>query len=433
MIRAEVLWGDPFSMNIKSIAMVGLGILLIAAGTGAQGFPSSNARSAESGTVPELGNQPIAVGPFLFSPGLQLSWENHSNLWQSAADPVEDDIYVARLRLLFEVPIRESFIRISYTPQYRESKNRTLHNQWDHFLEVSGDFEFSSGLTLGARYRLVDGDVSTDEVDPGGELVFSGQRFSKHLFGVNASYWFTETDGLSLNADVSKVEWRGDSESNQYGWYDYNQMTARAGWLHQLSPTLVMDLSLGYRDYQPDSEAEMIRDFTANNLTIGLKGQLNDVLSTELRFGYEETDFSNASDVNADFEDFSSFIVNGNITWALAHGSKLRLDLLRQAFASNYDLNSYHTATGGRLLYDLEMGRIFGQLRARLQTNDYDVPDSQLGVKRSDDLTILGAGLGFRFTDKMSVRASYIHEDRDSLDPYGYLNKVWLVDLIFAY
>ncbi len=422
-------------MRFKTILLTGLVLLVMVVVAGAQGFPSSSGRSAEAGAVPSLGNQPIAVGPFLFSPALQLSWENHSNLWQSATDPVADDIYVARLRLLFEVPIRESFVRISYTPQYRESKNRVLANNWDHFLEVSGDFEFSSGLTLGAVYRFVDGDVATDEVDPGGELVYSGRRFSKHYFGLTTDYWFSSTDGLSLDVTAMKVEWRGESAQGPGGesWYDYNQTTARAGWLHQLSPTMVMDVSLGYRDYEPQVVTETIREYTSTNLTAGFRGQLNDVLSTELRVGYEETDFSTAESVVPGFTDFSGLIVNGNITWALAHGSKLRLDLLRQPFASNYDFNSYYTATGGRLLYDLDLGRFYGQARARIQTNDYEIPDSLLGVKRSDDLVILGAGLGFRFTDKVSLRASYIHEDRESLDPYGYLNKVWLVDLIIGY
>jgi len=288
-------------------------------------------------------------------------------------------------------------------------------------------------LTLGAVYRFVDGDVSTDEVDPGGEMVYSGRRFSKHHFGINTDYWFSATDGLNLNVTAMKVEWRGEAVPTASSWYDYNQTTARAGWLHQLSPTLVMDLSLGYRDYEPAVVTETIRKYNATNVTAGFRGQLNDVLSTELRIGYEETDFSTAESLVPGFTDFSGFIVNGNITWALAHGSKLRLDLLRQPFASNYDLNSYYTATGGRILYDLDMGRIYGQVRARLQTNDYDIPDSVLGVKRSDEILILGAGLGFRFTDKLSLRASYIYEDRDSLDPYGYLNKVWLVDLIFGY
>ncbi len=426
--------GDLFGMRCKTFILFGLLVIATAAVAGAQGFGTSSSRSSASGTISSTGNQPIVVGPFLFSPALQLSWENHSNLWQSSSEPVKDDIYVARLRLLFEVPIRESFVRISYTPQYRSSKNRTLHNNWDHFLEVSGDFEFSSGLALGAVYRFVDGDVSTDEVDPGGELIYSGRRFSKHYFGLNTDYWFSSTDGLNLNLTAAKVEWRGERPSFEYSWYDYDQTTVRGGWLHQLSPTFVMDVSLGYTKYEPDERAQMTREYSATSLTAGFRGQLNSVLSTELRIGYAETDFANAKELLPGFEDFSGLVVNGNITWALAHGSKLRLDLLRQPFASNYDTNSYYTATGGRILYDLDMGRLFGQARVRLQTNDYDLADRVEHTIRNDDLMILGAGLGFRITDKLSIRASYIHEDRDSnIDNYGYLNKVWLVDLIFGY
>lgn len=400
----------------------------------AQGFPSSSIRSADSEAVPTMGNQPIAVGPFLFSPGLQLSWEDHSNLWQQADRPVEDEITVARVRLLFEVPVRESFVRISYTPQYRESKNNLLHNQWDHFLEISGDFEFSNGLILGAAYRLVDGDVSTDEVDPGGELLFSGRRFSKHQVHLNSSYWLTYTDGLNVDVMASKVEWRGRKQPWADGWFDYNQTSVRAGWLHQTSPTLVMDVSLGYRDYSPEDPGQEYREYTANSVSVGFKGQLNDVLSTELRLGFEETDFPRAaSAAGLGFEEFSGFTASGNVTWSLAHGSKIRLDLLRQPFASNYDVNSYYTATGARLLYDLDIGRVYGQLRFRTQENDYDVPDAVLGVKRKDDWQVWGGGLGFRFNDKLSARVSYVHEDRDSLERYGYLNKVWLFDLVFGY
>ncbi len=399
----------------------------------AQGFPTSSGRSAQAGTIPELGNQPIALGPFLFSPALQLSWENHSNLWQSATDPVSDDIYVARMRLLFEVPIRESFIRISYTPQYRDSKNRVLHNQWDHFLEVSGDFEFSSGLVLGARYKFIEGDVATDEVDPGGELIYSGRRFKKNQFGISSNYWFSQTDGLVLNIDASKVEWSGEPVSDATSWFDYDQTNVRAGWAHQLGPTMVMDLSLGYRKYDTQEEVNALRDYTADSLTLGFRGQINDVFSTELRLGYARTDFDKSADAINGFDDFSGFVINGNVTWAMGESSKLRLDLLRQPFASNYQVNSYFTATGGRLLWDLDFGRLFAQARLRLQTNDYDILDTILHAKRSDDITIWGAGVGFRLSEKMSVRASYIHEDRDSLDPYGYLNKVWLVDLIVGY
>ncbi|MCD4750687.1 MAG: outer membrane beta-barrel protein [Thermoanaerobaculales bacterium] len=399
----------------------------------AQGFPSASRRSAGSQGISPQGNDPIVVGPFLFSPALQLSWENHSNLWQSATEPVKDDIYVARLRLLFEVPVRESFIRISYTPQYRESKNRNLHNSWDHYLEVSGDFEFSNGLTMGAAYRLVDGDVATDEVDPGGELILSGRRFSKHSFLLDADYWFTARDGLAFGYTAAKVEWRGDPVIEGFSWYDYDQSSLRLGWLHQVNPTLVMDVSYSYGEYEPDNITDQIREYSSQDVTVGFRGQLGESLSTEIRAGYMQTDFANASENVPGFDDFSGIMVKGNVIWALAHGSKFRLDLVRQPFASNYDLNSYYTGTAARLLFDLDMGRLFGQARARFQTNEYQIPDSLLGELRTDDLMILGVGLGFRINDRFSLRGSYIYEDRDSLEPYTYLNKVWLLDLIFGY
>ncbi len=421
-------------MRYRFVAGLVAVAVLIPAVAQSQGFPTSLGLSDTVQQVPSMGNDPIAVGPFLFSPGLQLGWERHSNLYRTDAGSAEDDIYLARLRLLFEVPVRESFIRISYTPQYRESKNRDLHNNWDHFFEVSGDFEFSSGLTLGAYYRLVDGDTATSEVDPGYELVFSGQKFTKHDFGINSDYWFTARDGLTLNLNATKVEWRGDQNYEDHGWYDYNKTWMSAGWLHQLGSLLVMDLSLRYSDYSPEAYDQRFRKFNALDVTVGFRGQLSEIFSTELRLGYLKSDFANASAASSAFEDFSGFVIAGNINWALGHGSTLRLDLRREPFASNYDYNPYYTATGARLLYDLDFGRLFGQARAAYQMSDYQFADSQWGIVRDDDLMIFGIGLGFRFTDKLALRASYIYEDRDSTIPtYSYLNKVILVDLILGY
>ncbi len=422
-------------MRYRLVAMLVVMAALIPFTVHSQGFPTSLGLSSSVQQVPPMGNEPIAVGPFLFSPGLQLGWERHSNLYRTTGGAAEDDIYLARLRLLFEVPVRESFVRISYTPQYRESKNRELHNNWDHFFEVSGDFEFSSGLTLGAYYRLVDGDTATSEVDPGYELVFSGQKFTKHTFGINSDYWFTARDGLTLNLNAEKVEWRGDQNYEGHGWYDYNRTWASVGWLHQLGSLLVMDLSYRYTDYSPEDYDQRFRKYNAHDITLGLRGQLNHVFSTELRLGYMKSDFANATAAAPEvFEDFSGFVINGNVTWALGHGSTLRLDLRREPFASNYDINPYYDTLGARLLYDLDFGRFFGQARAGYQVSDYQLPDTQWGIVRDDDLLIFGLGLGFRFTDKLALRGSYIYEDRDSTIPtYAYLNKVILIDLILGY
>jgi len=189
----------------------------------AQSFGDSRYRTLDGQAVSESGNDAIPVGPFLFSPAVQLSWEHHSNLFQSATNPFEDDIYVARVRLLFELPVRESFIRISYTPQYRDSKNRVLFNHWDHYLQATGNFEFASGFLLDVGYRFINGDTATYEVDPGSELIYSGRRFDKHEFKINGDYWVSERDGLRVKADFSTVSWHGQPAEYTDSWYDYDR------------------------------------------------------------------------------------------------------------------------------------------------------------------------------------------------------------------
>ena len=421
---------DLSKVKIKAVILFGLAFMAFAAGGDAQGFSMERGRSME---VPSQGNAPIAVGPFLFSPALQLGWENHSNLWRSATDPVEDEITVTRLRLLFEMPIRESFVRISYTPRYRDFKNTVVRDNWEHLLDVSGDFEFSNGLTVRAFYQFTRGDSSIGSVDPGGELVYNGQPFTRQHFAVDTSYWFSSTDGLQFNVSTSDVDWQGDPVSGGESWFDYRENRVRTGWLHQLNPLLVMDVSLTFIDYSTDDLREISRDYTSTSVTAAFRGQLNSVLSTQIRFGYADVNFSASAEAEPGFQAAAGFVVDGEITWALGSESKLRLDLVGRPFASNYDSNSYYNTTAGRLLYDVDFGRLFGQARARLQHNSYDVPDSVLGVKRSDDIMTLSAGLGFRFTDRLSVRAAYSYEDRDSLAPYSYSNEIWLLDLIFGY
>ena len=416
--------------QLRTATLVGLVLVFSAGFGGAQGFQMSSGRSAE---VPSHGFDAIAVGPFLFSPAIQLGWESQDNIFRRSSNPTEDQIYVARLRLLFEIPIRESFIRISYNPQYRDYKNLASGGRWEHYLSASGDFKFSSGLTLSADYTFIDSDNLVGQIDPGGELVFNGQRFRRHNFGVNAGYWFSSTDGLLLDVTETKVGSRGESAPEASSWLNYSQTTSRAGWMHQLSPTLVMDVSLDYRKHRPDAEVDSIRAYSGVGLTVGLRGQINEVFSTSMRVGYAETDFSKAASEVPGFADFSGLVYRGDLTWALGSESKLRLDLLRGVYPSNYDLNSYYTATGGRLLYDIDRGRFFGQARLRIQTNSYGIPDSTTGVKRSDDLTVFSAGVGLRFIEKLSVRAGYSHENRDSIDPFDSVNNTWFLDLILGY
>ena len=401
--------------------------VMIAVSAPAQEMTSS---TGEVGMTPVNTDEAISVGPFIFSPALQLSWQYRDNIFFTPDNEIADQVYLARARLLFEVPVYESYIRFSYTPQYRDYKDYELEDKWQHFFDAAAAFEFSSGLTLNLAYSYIIGNLETREIDPGGEVFFGDRRFDKQWAKVGGDYWITGRDGLVFN-----VSWEDLDHEDPRLFYDYTRLTGGFGWLHQLSPIMVMDVKYGIIDFDAHNspfENNDYRDSLSHDLTVGFRGQINPVIATELRVGYRVITYDPQPD-EPQVEDFKGAIVNGFISWDLAHGSLLRLDLLRIPYPSAFGDNANYLASGVSLMYGLNRGNVFGQVRARFQNNDYSRPDRITGEDRSDDIYTLGVGLGYRFTYYFSLWGAYLYEDRDSLYRYSYTTNIFSLGLVFGF
>ncbi len=377
----------------------------------------------EAQVKPEEG---IPVGPFLFSPALELTWESRDNIFFTPDNPVDDTIWLARARLLFELPIYDSYLVFSYTPQYRDYADYDLRENWSHFFTAGGTFEFASGLKLDVGYRYVSGNLETREVDPGGEFVFGDRQFDKNEAHLRADYWTSPTNGFSLEAEYTDL-----SYDKPALFYDYTRTRFGIGWLHQISPTLVMDLKYVNESFDAEQTFQF-RDSDTDSVLLELRGEINPVLHSSLEIGWRSTSFDTAPG-DPPIDDFSGFVARGSLMWELAHGSEFVIDLLRWDYPSAYGLNAYYTATGGTLTYRLKRDRLFGHIRVGYQNNDYDVPDVNLGRTRSDDITSYSLGLGYRFTRQLSLRGTYTHQERDTLHPYSYDANTFLVGLVLGF
>jgi hypothetical protein len=125
----------------------------------------------------------IPVGPFLFSPAVQLNWQHRDNIFFTPDNEISDQVLMARARFQFELPINESYISFSYTPQFREYADYELDDKWSHFVDVVGGFEFANGLNIDATYKFMEGNLENREVDPGGELYWGDRWYRKHFAG----------------------------------------------------------------------------------------------------------------------------------------------------------------------------------------------------------------------------------------------------------
>jgi hypothetical protein len=193
-----------------------------------------------------------------------------------------------------------------------------------------------------------------------------------------------------------------------------------------------MDVMYGHTQFDP-VDTFVWRTSTSDEITAGFKGQLSPVVATEFRLGWRETKYDPFEGEQV-VEDFSGPIMKGFFDWELAHGSSLRLDLLRSDYPSNFGVNANFTATGGSLIYNLDRGDFFGQARARYQNNDYELADLVTGMDRSDDISTFILGLGYRITDILSLYGSYLYEDRSStIYQYGYTTNIFSLSLTIGY
>ncbi len=399
----------------------------VTAQTLGEGMSSSTGQIDRGGVNSD---EAIQVGPFIFSPALEIAWQDRDNIFFTPDNEVADQLILIRGQLLFEVPVFESYIRFSYTPQYRDYKNYDLDDKWQHFFDAAAAFEFRSGLNLNLAYSYIIGNLETREIDPGGEVFFGDRRFDKQWAKVGGDYWATARDGI-----VFGLSWEDLEHEDPQLFYDYTRLTGNIGWAHQMNPILVMDVSYGVIDFDADNsyyEDNDYRDSVSHSLTVGFRGQINPVIATELRVGYGIVQYDPAPD-EPQVEDFKGAIVNGFISWDMAHGSLLRLDLLRMPYPSAYGDNANYLAAGASLIYSLDRGNIFGQVRVRYQNNDYSRPDRVTGEDRSDDIYTAGVSLGYRFTYYLSLWGTYLWEDRDSLYRYSYTINTFTLGLVVGF
>jgi len=420
----------------SSGALICLALALLLAGDAAAQENAYDYSGGQPGVEPTRGKpnlyEAIPVGPFLFSPAVQLNWQHRDNIFFTPDDEVSDWVMMGRARLQFELPLNESYLLFSYTPQYRDYDEYDLDDRWSHFVDVLGGFEFSSGLALDATYKYMYGNLENREVDPGGELYWGDRWYEKHFAGVSLAYWATAKDGFNIEANYTDL-----SHEDPDLWYDYTQLIVGAGWLHQLSEILVMNVAYRHTEFVPEENlffANEFRESSSDEITVGFTGMINPVIKTEFVIGYRNTSYKGVDIDGLEYPDFGGMIARGYFNWTMGHSSSMRLDLLRSDYPSNFGINTNYVATGGSLQYQYEKNRFRAQLRGRYQINDYQIPDLLTGLDREDPITTWALGLGYRFGSYISLWAGYLHEDRDStIYRYSYEYNAFTLGLVVGY
>ncbi len=388
----------------------------------------------------------IPVGAFLFSPTLELIYEHKDNIFLAEkGDCVgqlfgkcSDSVYLVRPRLMLELPVAENYFRVVYMPQWRDYKDYGLDDHWTHWVDFQAQVDTPSGFELKLDNRLVRGVMETPEFDPGREVLFGASPFLKDRANVLIGYAITETDQLGVDMTYTTTSF--DDPTSVF--YDFDTFEGGAKYRRNLGPLLNMSFGVG-GIHNSVSNTDDFRNFDGFYGRATMDGEIAPNLSGTIMFGYEKRRFDRMEGTGIR-QEFSGVTIDTNLKYAISEGTSLEFELGRTPYLSAFGDNAFYVSDHLGVFAATNLyGGLFATFAAYWSNNDYrrrsEAPYAS--KKRSDDILRISAGVGYHFTDMLSLRANYRYEDRDSnikaadlLHPgFSYKANTILVNLVVGY
>jgi len=367
----------------------------------------------------------IPLGPFLFKPSVGVGWEWKDNLFYSTTGaPVSGSILHGDANLGLVLPLSSLTVELDYRPRYQNYQGYDLSRKWSNEVALRGSFVSPVGITLKVGYNFLKASTNVREIDPGGEIAWSDDPFTRNSMTVDAAYWLTNRDGLSVRGSWNELAYDNPERA---AFYDNKRSSYGAGWLRQVSPNAI--LRLGYDHSRFDPERTLgARGYMADTVSVSLNGQLGSGFSSDLEVGWKKLDFKLLPE-DPELKDTSGWVVSGSLGYELAQGGSLQLNLRRDWQPSNYASALGYRSDRLGLVYRFDLVRLGFDVGGNVGRNVYGGFPDDPSTGRRDQLLVLHAGLNFGIREGLTSRVEYRYQDRTSNAGFPYTVNSVLVSL----
>ena len=393
----------------------------------------------------------IPWGNAYFKPSVEFIYTHSDNIFlvdESMGDKFDDNIWMIRPQIAFELPFENSYINLAVQYEYKDYEDYDLlhHNTWGGALE--SEFRFSNNSILTITDHYLQGVQQTDQFSPDSEVVWNTTRFSRNNAKVAYSVPVTALNTLEFHIGYDFVNFKGDYDSGRIPFYSYTQKSAGLSWKYHYQPLASIVFEYEHLKSDPMDDNYLYsaigvytteKGYKEDRFSIGWEGDAQRKLSGFAKIGYKKMEFSEYMNLN--FEDYSGVVADAGLRLRLAEFTDLNSKIFRHADQSAFNVNNYFTATGvGLNLHHQFSKYLFATIGGKYQKNKYSegiVYDPNYmnwgvfwflqGQHRKDDITQWLAEVGYHFSQRLSLRLNYVYENRDSnlsyIDYYNILRK----------
>ena len=338
------------------------------------------------------------------SPFLSQKVDYESNIFQVPSHSQGDEIFKTIPGLVGDYTFGPHSLSAGYRAEIWNYDHLTSQNTVNHF--ALGELRLDFPRTLLTLHE----DFARTNIPPGTELTGPIES-STNTLRPAAEYRLTPRFGLGLNYSWIHTAFTNQSIATLIDRDDQLAGTS-VFWHFVPKASLFLNYSYGWTTFASSSDN---RNYTSQNVTVGLQGDMTPKLSSSFRVGYTREDVANGSQSG-----YNGLIMGGDTTYKLTERITLTLSTLRARQESTFGTNAFYvtsTATLAAVYQILPKLSLTARLGGGI--NNYSTKQFADGMTafRQDTFILAGAVAEYDIQPWLRVGLEYVRISRDSNFP----------------
>jgi hypothetical protein len=369
------------------------------------------------------GARPIPAGPFLLYPSFATDVQYADNLFYSNTNQVSAMAFRATPAIVAQMPMQRSAFDLGYAMTYTDygGGSDVPPSNLSHFFQANGQFNFASGLAVSFSDDYESGVLDTRSFDPGGEIRFQGDEFTRNLLEVALAHEAPRRV-VGVAAGVTHLSFeqgRGpsgffDTDGTLLRVYGESQRGARIWLLGQAS---VSNADLFRIVTEGELEVPDERERDAFQAGAGVRWVLSPGSRMEAFLSYAVQEYVSKrpdSFVGARTSDYRGLVGDVSFSSAVPGRPRFAARLTRDVFPSVYRQNDYYVSDRITVLLE-SPARVRLRFGGRASYYENDYPQSE--PKREDRSLDVRAWVAYRLGSRVEWRVYARNTTRTSTVP----------------
>ena len=360
-------------------------------------------------TLPLAGTPAMAFDLGQWVPGLKVSpflsqkVEYQSNVFQVPSHSQDDVIFKTIPGVLADYTFGSHSLSAGYRAEILNYLNLTSQNTVNHI--AVGQLRLDFPRTL---LTVKDDFIRTN--DPPNTELTGPIESNTNVLKTDGEYRLTPSFSAGLNHSWTNVRFDQQFIATLID-RDEHLIGASVFWKFTAKASVFLNYSYGWVTFTDSSE----RDYTSNNVTVGVRGEITAKLSSGFYVGYTREDPK-----HGDQTAYNGLIMGGDYTYRPTERLTLTLATQRARQESTFGTTAFYVTTNAVLSADYQiLPKVTVGARLGGGLNDYSTKDTADGRTdwREDTFLLAGAQVEYTIQPWLRVGLDYRRVSRDSNFP----------------